>query len=300
MNRTRFLALIAFFYAVSVVVALVVLLPGTFLKKDKKPGVLAVVTIEGAIRGSTGGSSFAAKDSDAISKRLHRLSKNDEVKAILLRINSPGGTVGAVQEIYTEIERCKAKGIKVVASLGEVAASGGYYLASAADRIVADPGTITGSIGVVMQASNVQGLMRKIGVEVDVIKSGTYKDMGNPTRPLTKEERALLQSSIDDAYQQFLAAVMKGRKMDEARARAVCDGRIMTGRQALQAGLVDELGNYYDAVKVAAKMADLSDNPRIWSDQSRAFGSLLNQMGSRLQLLMERLDPQPTVRLEYR
>ncbi|MFA5976241.1 MAG: signal peptide peptidase SppA [Elusimicrobiota bacterium] len=284
MNRDQLLRAILVCYGLALLVGLFSILhPKDWRLKrvpKKQPGSLAIIHIYGPIRTDLSASAWASPDADDVAKRLHRLSENEEVKAILLRINSPGGTVGAVQEIHTEILRCKAKGKKVVASLGDVAASGGYYLASSADRIVTDPGTITGSIGVVMQFGNLQGLFQKVGVQWEVIKSGPFKDIGSPSRPLTPEERRLLQASIDDAYDQFVVAVSTGRKMPVEKLRSLADGRIYTGRQALAAGLVDELGNQEDAVQVAIRLAGLPAQPTILSDTKRSLSDLIKHLSS--------------------
>jgi protease-4 len=219
-------------------------------------------------------------DADETARFIHRLSEDDRVKAVLLRINSPGGSVGAVQEIYTELKRCKDKGKKIVVSMGDVAASGGYYLASAADRIVAEPGTITGSIGVILEFGNLEGLFQKVGVRLEVVKRGAHKDIGSPARPLTPEERRMLQASIDDAYAQFVDAVVQGRKLSPGRAHALADGRIFTGRQALEAGLVDELGNSQDALQEAIRLAHLAPHPPILSDSRRSLASWVRQVSA--------------------
>ncbi|HVO33724.1 MAG TPA: signal peptide peptidase SppA, partial [Elusimicrobiota bacterium] len=244
MNSRTLQSLVAL-YAITFAVALGSLLPKTFWSRfhggPEKSGSLAVVKIYGPIRVSEMASAWGPPDADDITRQLHRLSERDDVKAIVLRINSPGGTVAAVQEIRTEILRCKAKGKKIIVSMGDVAASGGYYLASTGDRVFADPGTITGSIGVILEFGNLEGLMQKLGVRLEVIKSGAHKDIGSPARPLTPEERRMLQDSISDAYEQFVDAVSQGRHLPADRVRALADGRIFTGRQALKEGLVDEL-----------------------------------------------------------
>ena len=153
--------------------------------------------------------------------------------------------------------RCREKGKIIVASLGDVAASGGYYLAAGSDRIVSNPGTITGSIGVILEFGNLEGLFQKVGLKLEVIKSGLHKDIGSPARALMPEEKAMLQESIDDAYAQFFDAVRLGRRMDAEKLKGLADGRIFTGRQALKAGLVDELGDQEDAIQTAIKLAKL-------------------------------------------
>jgi protease-4 len=188
------------------------------------------------------------------------------VKAIVVRVDSPGGAVAPTQEIFAEIQRLK-KRKPVIASMGSVAASGGYYIASACDKIIANPGTLTGSIGVIMQLTNVEELMKKIGVKGYNVKSGANKDIGSPFQPLSPEGREILQSVIDDVHSQFISAVAKGRGLDEARVRKLADGRIYSGAQAKDLGLVDQFGTLEDAVEVAAKRANLSGEPAIY--QSR-------------------------------
>jgi protease-4 len=187
---------------------------------------------------------------------------NASIKAIVLRIDSPGGGVGPSQEIFEEVKKAADKKPLVV-SMGSVAASGGYYIAVPARRILANPGTITGSIGVLMEFTNFQELLQKIGLKSHVVKSGEHKDIGSPVRPMTEEDRQILQSLIDDVHQQFMTAVAEGRKMEEQKVRALADGRIFTGRQALAAGLIDELGNLQDAVAAAANMAGISGEPKV-------------------------------------
>jgi protease-4 len=188
--------------------------------------------------------------------KLIQFRKDPEVKAVVLRVDSPGGEVGPSQEIYEEVRKT-AKVKKVVASLGGVAASGGYYIASACDRIISNPGTITGSIGVIIEFSNVEGLLKKIGVTADVVKSGTFKDIGSPVRPMTAEERSLVQGVIDSVHQQFIKAVSDGRRMPVEKVRAIADGRIMSGAQAKALGLVDSLGGLQDAIETAGRLGGI-------------------------------------------
>jgi protease-4 len=286
MNRQQLLVGIFIFYIAAFLVGTWTLLPEGHWKHvphhaGAKAGRLAVVQIYGVIQANQSASPWGNPGADDIVRRLHQLSEDDSVKAILLRINSPGGTVAAVQEIHTEILRCKSKGQKVVASLGDVAASGGYYLASAADRVVADPGTITGSIGVILEFGNLEGLMQKLGVKLQVIKSGEHKDIGSPARALTAEERQLLQASIDDAYDQFVKAVAQGRHLSEEKVKPLADGRIFTGKQAVDAGLVDELGNREDAIQKAIALAHLPEHPMIVTDSNHSFVSLMKHLSSR-------------------
>lgn len=183
---------------------------------------------------------------------LRRFSRAEAVKAIVVRIDSPGGAVGPAQEIYREIR--KTAGQKpVIASMGAIAASGGYYIASAADGIMANPGTITGSIGVIMEYTNFREVLEKIGLYPVIIKSGKYKDAGSPLREMTEEEQKLLQSFVDQVHRQFVEDVAAGRQMDVAKVAEIADGRILTGKDAQAYGLVDRMGNLADAVDWAAE-----------------------------------------------
>ncbi len=202
-------------------------------------------------------------------KRIRSIAERKDVKALVIEINSPGGSVGAVQEIHSEIKRVRNELKKpVVAVFGDVAASGGYYIATACNEIVAHPGTLTGSIGVIFQTGNAEGLLKKIGFKTEVIKSGKHKDIGSITRAMTDEERKILQSVIDDAYAQFLDAVREGRKIPEENLPSLADGRIFTGRQALAAKLVDKLGGAKEAAALAGELAGIGKNPRIIKDVS--------------------------------
>lgn len=238
-------------------------------------GILALVT--GATRGSVKSKLPIAQDriavvrienviylSEKIVERLTVLEEDASVKGIVLRINSPGGGVAPSQEIYEAVRSFRKSGKLVVASLGSVAASGGYYIACAADTIMANPGTVTGSIGVIFEFPYVEELLKKIGVDMEVIKSGRYKDAGSPTRKLTTEERALFQAVIDDTWEQFVAAVADGRSMKPEEVKRIADGRIFTGRQAMNEGLVDTLGTFEDAKKMAKKACGLPDDAEVF------------------------------------
>jgi len=200
------------------------------------------------------------KSSNPTLNNLIKLGENKHIKAIVLRIDSPGGTVGPSQEIYLEIMRLRRKK-PIVASLGSVAASGSYYIASAANKIVASPGTITGSIGVKMEFLNIQQLLNKLGLEPIVIKSGIFKDIGSPTRKMSKEERMLLERVIKDVHTQFVEAIAKGRGLPLDKVEEIADGRIFTGRRAKELGLVDRLGNLQDAIMLAAKLGGIRGKP---------------------------------------
>lgn len=214
---------------------------------------IAVVEIRGVITQSL-----------EIIEELHRYDSDDRVKAIILRIDSPGGGVGPSQEIYREVMKIRSdQKKKIVTSMGSVAASGGYYIASGSDLIVANPGTITGSIGVVMEFTNIEELFKKIGIKGVVLKSGEHKDIGSPLREMTPEEKKLIQSVIDNVHQQFIQAVAEGRKMDRSKVAQLADGRILTGEQAKQVGLVDQLGNLQDAIDTTAKMVGIEGKPSV-------------------------------------
>lgn len=201
-------------------------------------------------------------DSQEIVKQLNDLRKDDKVKAVVVRIDSPGGVVGPSQEIHAEIKKLAARK-KVVVSMGSVAASGGYYIAAAASRILANPGTITGSIGVLMKFANMEGLMGKIGMKALTLKTGKYKDVGSPARPMSAQDKAMLQGVIDNAHSQFVRAVAEGRKLPEADVGRIADGRIFTGEQALALKLVDKLGTLQDAVEEAGKLGGITGEPQI-------------------------------------
>ena len=201
-------------------------------------------------------------DSQPTIEQLATFRKDSSVKAVVVRIESPGGGVSPSQELYQEVGRTRREK-PVVVSMGSIAASGGYYIASAAQKIYANPGTITGSIGVILQFTNFEELLNKIGFRMEIVKSGKFKDVGNPSREMTPEERAYLQTMIDNVHQQFVRDVARGRRMQEEEVREVADGRIFTGEQAKELGLVDELGNLRDAINAAAKLAGIEGEPKI-------------------------------------
>ena len=248
---------------------------------------IALIRIEGVIL-----------DSQTTVSDLKRFAENPLVKAIVLRIDSPGGGVVPSQEIYDAVMRVRNKNNKaVISSMGTVAASGGYYIASATDRIIANPGTLTGSIGVIMETANVEGLLQKIGVEGIVVKSGKYKDVGSPLRKMTGEERALLQSVMDDVHKQFIDAVAEGRALEVSTVQGLADGRIFTGRQAKDAKLVDELGNLDDAIQLAADLAGIEGEPKVVEPRRRF--SLRELLDSRLSVLFPKIDFYSGVSLKY-
>jgi len=212
-------------------------------------------------------------------KQITDFRKESSIKAIVLRIDSPGGSVGPSQEIYREIRRT-AQSKPVVASMGSVAASGGYYIASAASYIVANPGTITGSIGVIIHLPNLRELFGKIGYQMTTIKSGQFKDIGNPAREMTPEEKELLQATIDETYHQFVRDVALARNLSEDRVREVADGRIIMGEKALALKLVDQLGNFEDAVAKAGELAKIEGEPEVVKAKKSKFSLLDFVLGS--------------------
>ena len=297
-GTSLWLKVIAVLYALSLIAAFVVISRGDSIRKARpndmalsklaglsqanKKNAVAVVELYGTI--SQGNSSRSwDHGSQQIARRIHDVADKKEVKAIVLDINTPGGSVGAVQEIYSAIKRAKAETKKpFIARFGEVSASGGYYVASACDLIVAQPGTITGSIGVIFSVSNFEGLMKKVGFKNEAIKSGKFKDIGSPTREMTPDERKLLQAMIDDSYEQFVAAVSEGRKMSVEEVKKLADGRIYTGRQAKDNGLVDQLGDLQDALDAAGEKGGIGKNPRVLKE-SDPFEQFMSLVDSKMQ-----------------
>jgi len=201
-------------------------------------------------------------DSQEFIKQLHDFRDNERIKAVVLRIDSPGGVVGPSQEMYEEVKKF-AQQKKVVVSMGSLAASGGYYIAAPATMIFANPGTVTGSIGVLMKLSNIQGLLGKIGMNSFVLKSGKFKDSGSPVRPMTREDKEIMQGVIDSMHGQFVNAVAEGRKIPVVEVKKIADGRIFSGEQALKIKLVDRLGNLQDAIAETAKMVGIKGEPKL-------------------------------------
>jgi protease-4 len=215
-------------------------------------GNVALVKIEGLL-----------VSSENIVEELNDYAEDGSIKAIVLRIDSPGGGVVVAQEIYNAVKNARKEGKKVVASLGSVAASGGYYIAAGAEKIVSNPGTLTGSIGVIMEFASVEKLLEKIGVKGMVVKAGQYKDVGSPFRDMTEQEKKLLQGVIDDVHAQFIDAVAKGRNIPVDEVKAIADGRIFTGRQALEFKLVDRMGDLADSIQLAGTLAGIKGKPRV-------------------------------------
>lgn len=249
---------------------------------------IALVRIEGVIL-----------DADEPVDQLRTFSENEAIRAILIRIDSPGGAVVPSQEIYDEVRKIRAEGRqKIVVSMGSVAASGGYYIASASDRIIANPGTLTGSIGVILEMPNFEGLMKKIGVESTVIKSGPHKDLISPFRKLGDQERTILQRVMDDVHDQFIQAVADGRGLEKNTVAAIADGQVFTGRQAKDRGLVDEIGTFEDAIKVTGELAGIVGRPHV-VEPKKQFSLrdwITATFRGRIGVLA---DPMPVIRLNY-
>ena len=241
--------------------------PGGLSVKEK----IGVIPVEGTIM-----------DSEAVVSDLVEFKKNKGIKAIILRVNSPGGAVGPSQEIYREVRKTIEKK-KVIASLGSIAASGGYYISSAANKIVANPGTLTGSIGVLMEFVRLQELMEKIGVDMEVLKSGEFKDIGSPYRKLTDRDKELIQELVSETKNQFVEAVAQGRNLSVEKVREIADGRIISGSQGMELGLVDQLGNFQDAVDLAKSLAGIEGEVTlVYPKRTRlSFWDMLFAEGSR-------------------
>ena len=231
---------------------------------------VAVVELEGVIL-----------EVDDVVRELKGLRDNPTVRAVVMRINSPGGVVAPTQELHDAVVRLRQAGKPVVASLGSVAASGGYYVAVACDQIYANPGTLTGSIGVIMQLANLEQLMKKVGVDYVVVKAGQFKDIGNVARPMTPDERRVMQALLDDVHGQFIGAVAEGRKLPREEVARFADGRVFSGVQAKELRMVDALGGLEDAVLAAGKLAGIPGTPSVLQPRRRfSFMDLLrNQFG---------------------
>ncbi|HOL62131.1 MAG: signal peptide peptidase SppA [Elusimicrobiales bacterium] len=267
------------------------------IKKDNKNKV-ALIPIYGAIYKRDSG--ISDKGSDLVVNMIKKYGEDKNIKAIVLDINSPGGSVGAVQEIYSMIKKIKEQYKKpVVAHFGDVAASGGFYVAMACDKIISNSGTITGSIGVIFSTTQGEELFKKIGLKSNTVKSGKFKDIGSFSREMTKEERALLQDMIDDTYGIFVDVVASGRKMDKNKVKDIADGRIFTGSQAYQLGLVDKIGDLYDAIDEAGVMAGIGKNPSVVKARVSIFEDIFQAIDSKLAIFsFASADNYP--KLEYR
>lgn len=241
--------------------------------------------------------------SEDVVAQLRKWRKDSSVKAIVVHINSPGGGVAPSQEIYSEILKTREKGKPVVASMGSVAASGGYYIACGADKIVSNPGTLTGSIGVILSFPTAKPLLEKIGLSWETVKSGDLKDVGSFTRPMTPEEERMLTSVIDDTYRQFVKAIADGRNKSEEEIFPLADGSIFTGRQAYNLGLVDTLGSFEDAIDLAGSLAGIGPDPDIVKEKRRtpSLFDLLRGWSEISQAISSHIKPEaPGIQYLYR
>jgi len=247
---------------------------------------VAVIPVKGMI-----------SDSEPVIEQLKRFGKDESVKAIVLRIESPGGGVGPSQEIYEEVRKVAAKK-PVLTSMGALTASGGYYIACATQKVFANPGTMTGSIGVLMPFMNVRELAEKIGLRGMTVKSGEFKDIGSPLRDMKPEERAMLQGVVDNVHLQFVNAVAEGRNLPREDVLKIADGRIFTGEQAKALGLVDALGNLEDAVAEAGKMGKISGEPRVVTPPKKKI-SILELLKEETRSLLEEKMSGDRLQLNY-
>ncbi|MBI5675047.1 MAG: signal peptide peptidase SppA [Nitrospirae bacterium] len=245
------------FFLIIIVLIAVLSLMLTFNSNLPIGDKVALVRVEGVLL-----------DSKDIIEELKKYSDDASIKAIVLRVDSPGGGVAPSQEIHEEIVKIKAKK-KIVVSMGSVAASGGYYISCPAHKIVANAGTLTGSIGVIMEIPNIEGLMQKIGVKAEVVKSGKHKDIASMFKTMSPEEREILQSVLDDVHDQFIKAVADARGMTFESIKELADGRVFTGRMAKEAGLVDVLGNLEDAISLAGEISGIKGKPRVVKEEKR-------------------------------
>ena len=248
------------FFLVLILFALIGILSlaSEWIPEQRAQNRIGVIDVTGVISGS-----------QHIVNQVKKFSQDKRIRGIVLRIDSPGGSVGPSQEIYDEVLKTREGGKIIYASMGALAASGGYYIASAAEKIFANPGTLTGSIGVIMAFTNAKGLMEKIGLQPKIIKAGKYKDIGSPARAMTEKERNLLQSVVDDVHQQFIEAIASGRGISIEEVTAIADGRIFTGRQALSLNLVDELGGLQASIDQLSDKVGIIGAPKIVNEKPR-------------------------------
>ena len=225
-------------------------------------------------------------ESESVVEQLERLGRDPSVHAVVIRLDSPGGGVAASQEIYEAVQKVRKEDKPVVASLAGVAASGAYYVACAADTIVANPGTLTGSIGVIMSFPNTEELFRKVGLKLEVIKTGKFKDVGSIWRPMTADERELLQGVLTNVYDQFVDAIAEGRDMSREQILPYADGRVFSGDQAQEYGFVDVLGDLDDAIDIAGEMGNIRGKPSVVRKERRRV-TLLDFLDEKLNLMGE-------------
>lgn len=252
---------------------------------------IAIIEVHGVISSSAN-----------VIRQLKKFGDDSSIPALVIHIDSPGGGVAASQEIYEEIRKVREKGKTIVASMGSLGASGGYYIACAADTIVANPGTITGSIGVIFEIPIIEELLKKVGIRFEVIKSGEMKDAGSFARSITPKEREYLQQVIDDTYDQFVEVVVKERDLAQAQVYKLADGRVFTGRQAQKLKLIDELGDLEDAIEIAAKMAGIKGKPRTIKERVRrvTFWDVLSESINKVDELSKAENFSPKLQYLYK
>ncbi|MDO8683759.1 MAG: signal peptide peptidase SppA [Armatimonadota bacterium] len=280
-------------------VLLIVCATGLYNKPSYGGGnKIALIHITGVVTAGEGGDGLfgSVAGSEGIVDQLERARNDDSIKAVVLRINSPGGSPSGSQEVYDEIMRLRRDGKVVVTSVGDLAASGGYFIAAASDKIYANGSSITGSIGVITETADMSKLFQKIGIDHEVLKTGKYKDMGSNLRKLTPEEKQIMNAMLDDIFRQFIRAVSLGRKMPESEVRKLATGRVFTGRQAEKLGLIDTIGGLQEAIKGAAREAGISGEPKVveygrgfWGGVFRESESESIKMTSREEAVIRRL-----------
>ena len=257
-NKSPLIKRLLFFTLILLALVGISSIASEWIPNQRAENKIGVVDITGLIN-----------DSEHIVNQVKKFGADKRIRGIVLRIDSPGGSVGPSQEIYDEVLKTRKGGKVIYASMGALAASGGYYIASAAEKIFANPGTLTGSIGVIMAFANAKGLMEKIGLQPQVIKAGKYKDIGSPVRVMTQKEKNLLQSVVVDVHQQFIEAVANGRDISIAEVTKIADGRILTGRQAYSLNLVDQLGGLQASIDQLAKKVGIIGPPKIIQEKPR-------------------------------
>lgn len=263
--------IVAVFFFVLAYGLLLVWLVGSSMTRLAPGKGIALIRLEGVIAASTTGGGLiprATISPEEIIDQLRQANRDSEIKAVLLRVDSPGGTAAASQEIYAEIRRSKKP---VIVSIGDIGASGAYYVASAADQIMASPASAVGSIGVIIEIPNYQELLKKLGIDYVVITQGKFKDIGNPNRPLTEEEKEILTSQARVVYEQFIMDVARGRRLSREEIRNLATGLTFPGSEAVRLGLIDQLGNFQDAVDLAAKFGKIKGEPRIIEYKAPSF-----------------------------
>ncbi|SNX55110.1 signal peptide peptidase SppA [Thermoanaerobacterium sp. RBIITD] len=273
-KKTIFGIVISVVVVIAAVLSMIYSMPRTNRQSVAYSGSIGVITIDGVIGDNSSIFGLSQDMNDPV-EQIRRAMDDKSVKAVVVRINSPGGSSAKSVEIYEELKKLKKSGKKIIVSMGDTAASGGYMAAVAGDTIVANPATLTGSIGVIMEYTNYEGLYKMLGLKEVVIKSAEHKDIGSPTRDLTPDEQKILQDIINDTYDQFINIVSEGRKMPYDKVKSLADGRVFSGRQALKLGLVDKLGDFYDAVDIAAKSVGIKGNPQlIYYTRTNPLGAL--------------------------